>query len=56
MKNTIRLSLGMLGMSFLGDQVWASTACTAEYLINSQGKDSFKASVSIVNQRKTLSL
>jgi pectate lyase len=55
MKYTIRLFLGVLGMSFVGPQAWAANACVAQYTISSQDKDSFKVNVTIVNQGKALS-
>jgi len=54
MMKTIGLFLSILVMSVTAPQVWAATACTVEYSVASQSAGSFKANVSIVNQRKDL--
>lgn len=54
MMKTIGLFLSILVMSVIAPQVWAATACSVQYSVTSQAAGSFKANVSIVNQRKAL--
>ncbi len=54
MKKTIGLFFGLFSLISWSPQIWALPACTVEYTINSQGNNNFKANVTLVNQRKTL--